>query len=59
MSDEIYIGLDEADHRLLLVSRKSSTLIVLDSDSGKIVATLPCADMVDDLAYDPKWGITR
>jgi len=51
--------LDEADHRLLLVSRKSSTLIVLDSDSGKIVATLPCVDMVDDLAYDPKWGITR
>ena len=45
---------DEADHRLLLVGRKPSTLIVLDSDSGKIVASLPCVDMVDDLTYDPK-----
>ncbi len=48
------LAFDEADHRLLLVSRKPSTLIVLNSDSGKVVTTLPCVDMVDDIAYDPK-----
>ena len=27
--------------------------VVLDSESGKIIATLPTAEMTDDMAFDP------
>jgi DNA-binding beta-propeller fold protein YncE len=43
---------DEAEHRLFLVTGKPPTFVVLDSDSGAIVASVPCVAMVDDLAYD-------
>lgn len=43
---------DEFDHRLFLVTGKPSTFVVLDSDSGAVVASVPCVAMVDDLAYD-------
>ena len=44
---------DEANHRIFVAGRKPPSLEVLDSDSGKIVATLPIAEMVDDMAFDP------
>lgn len=44
---------DEAGHRIFVATRKPATLTVLDSDSGKIVATLPTAEMTDDMAFDP------
>ena len=47
------IALDEASKRLFVVGRKPAQFAVLDSDSGKIVATLPTAEMVDDMAFDP------
>src|SRR5467141_728498 len=43
---------DEADHRIFVAGRKPPSLEVLDSDSGKIIATLPIAEMVDDMAFD-------
>ena len=43
---------DEANHRIFVAGRKPPSLEVLDSDSGKIVATLPIAEMVDDMAFD-------
>jgi DNA-binding beta-propeller fold protein YncE len=43
---------DEPNHRLFLVVGKPSTFVVLDSDSGKVVASVPCVPMVDDLAFD-------
>jgi DNA-binding beta-propeller fold protein YncE len=46
--------LDESDHRLLLTTRKSSRLVVIDSDTGKVTASIPCVAMVDDIAYDAK-----
>jgi DNA-binding beta-propeller fold protein YncE len=46
--------LDEADHRLLLTTRKSPHLIVIDSDTGKVTTSVPCVGMVDDIAYDAK-----
>ena len=46
------IAFDEGAHRLFMGSRVPGKLIVLDSDSGKIVATYPAAAMVDDMAYD-------
>jgi len=43
---------DEATHRLFVVTRKPSTLVVVNADTGKEVASLPVADYVDDLSYD-------
>ena len=44
---------DEVNHRIFVVGRKPPSLVVLDSESGKIVATLPTAEMTDDMAFDP------
>jgi DNA-binding beta-propeller fold protein YncE len=46
------IAFDEGAHRLFLGSRVPGRLIVLDSDSGKIVTGYPATAMVDDMAYD-------
>jgi len=46
------MALDEADHRLLVVTRKPAQLVVLDSDSGAMVASVPCVNDSDDLYYD-------
>jgi len=46
------MAFDEASHRLFTVTRKPAKLIVLDSDSGKIIASLPCVDMVDGAVFD-------
>jgi len=43
---------DEINHRLFVVTRKPSTFIVLNTDTGKVVATLNVPDFVDDLAFD-------
>ena len=44
--------LDEPNHRLLLTTRKSSKLVVMDSETGKVTTSVPCVGMVDDIAYD-------
>jgi DNA-binding beta-propeller fold protein YncE len=46
------MSFDEDAHRLFLGTRVPAKLVVLDSDSGKIVASYPAAAMVDDMAYD-------
>ncbi len=46
------IAFDESVHRLFLGTRVPGKLVVLDSDSGKIVTSDPAASMVDDMAYD-------
>jgi DNA-binding beta-propeller fold protein YncE len=46
------IGLDEAGHRLFVGTRDPGKLVVLDTESGKVVSSLPAAAMVDDIAYD-------
>ena len=46
------IGFDEDGHRLFVGTRDPGKLIVLNSDSGKVVSSLPAAAMVDDMAYD-------
>src|SRR6202158_6158307 len=45
---------DEANHRIFVAGRKPPTFIVLDSESGNIIATLPTAEMTDDMAFDPE-----
>jgi hypothetical protein len=46
------MALDEADHRLFVVTRKPAQLIVLDTESGAMVANVPCVNDSDDLYYD-------
>jgi DNA-binding beta-propeller fold protein YncE len=46
------IGIDENSRRLFLGTREPAKLVVLDTDSGKVVSSYPAAAMVDDMAYD-------
>src|ERR1700687_113555 len=48
----VAMALDEANHRLFTVTRAPGKLIVLDSDSGKLIASLPAVGLVDDMSYD-------
>jgi len=44
--------LDEAHHRLMVACRGPSKLLVLDTGTGKTVASLPGASDTDDMWYD-------
>ena len=46
------MAFDEGSHRLFLGTRVPGKLVVMDSDSGKIVTSYPAAAMVDDMAFD-------
>ena len=50
----VTIAFDEGDHRLLVGTRDPGQLLVLDSDTGKIITSVPAAAMVDDMAFDPQ-----
>jgi hypothetical protein len=45
--------LDEANHRLFSVFRNPSSIVVFDTESGRIVTKLPCVVDVDDIWYEP------
>jgi DNA-binding beta-propeller fold protein YncE len=47
---------DQKHHRLFLVCRKPAMLVVMDSDTGEIVAHLPAAARSDDVAFDAATG---
>jgi hypothetical protein len=51
---DLPLFLDARNHRLLLTTRKSPHLVVIDSDTGKVKASVPCIGMVDDIAHDAK-----
>jgi DNA-binding beta-propeller fold protein YncE len=46
------MALDEADHRIFVVTRRPPQLVALDADSGATVASIPCVNDADDLYYD-------
>jgi DNA-binding beta-propeller fold protein YncE len=46
------MAFDEPRHRLFVATTKPGKFIVLDSDSGKVVTSLPTVDSADDMAYD-------
>jgi DNA-binding beta-propeller fold protein YncE len=46
------MALDEGDRRLFVVCRTPARLLVLDTDSGAIVATVPTVGDADDVFYD-------
>jgi DNA-binding beta-propeller fold protein YncE len=51
--DNHTMAFDEARHRLFVTSNDPAKLIVLNTDSGKVVTSLPCAAEVDDTDFDP------
>jgi DNA-binding beta-propeller fold protein YncE len=48
----VAIALDEVHHRLFVACREGK-LIVMDSNTGNVLQTLPIATGVDDMTYDP------
>jgi DNA-binding beta-propeller fold protein YncE len=50
----VAMALDESNHRLFVVTRNPGKLVVLDSNSGKVIADLPAVNLVDDMSYDAK-----
>jgi DNA-binding beta-propeller fold protein YncE len=46
------VAIDEQRHRLFVACRDGK-LVVMDSDSGKVLQVLPIATGVDDIVYDP------
>jgi DNA-binding beta-propeller fold protein YncE len=48
------MALDEANHRLFIGCRQPACLLVLDTDTGKVVTQVECAGDTDDVFYDAK-----
>ncbi|HEY7886781.1 MAG TPA: hypothetical protein VIC29_00940 [Steroidobacteraceae bacterium] len=46
------MALDEPDHRLLVVTRKPTRMLVLDTGNGKTVATVDVPDINDGVYFD-------
>ena len=46
------LAVDEPDHRLFVVTRRPAKLIVLNSETGQQIASLPAPAGVDDAYYD-------
>jgi DNA-binding beta-propeller fold protein YncE len=46
------MALDEADHRLFIGCRDPAKLLVLDTETGKTVASIDIVGDTDDLFYD-------
>ena len=44
--------LDEPNHRLFIATRKPAQFIVFNTDSGKVVASLPCVGVNSDMSFD-------
>jgi len=45
------MAFDESTHRLFVGTRSPGKLVVVDSNSGKVVNSQPSASMIDDMAY--------
>ncbi|HZV59520.1 MAG TPA: YncE family protein [Candidatus Eremiobacteraceae bacterium] len=48
------LNFDQADHRLFAWARKPPRFIVMDSDTGKVIASLPSVPVADEISYDAK-----
>ena len=46
------IVLDEPDHRIFVATRQPARFIVLNSDTGKVVTSLPCVGVNSDMSLD-------
>ena len=48
----VAVDLDERDHRLFLGVRTPASIVVLDSTSGSVIASIPTVGTLDGLTYD-------
>ena len=48
------LALNEADHRLYIATMGRARFLALDTDTGRVVANLPCVQGSDDMFYDAK-----
>ena len=48
------VAIDEPNHRLFVGCRREPSLVVMDSDTGKVVARVPLPGDVDDVSFDAK-----
>ena len=48
------MALDEVNHRLFIATQGRPRLLVLDTNSGRVIANLPCVQGASDLFYDEK-----
>jgi DNA-binding beta-propeller fold protein YncE len=48
------LAIDEPNRRLFVGCRRNPSLVVLDSNTGKIVASVPIPGDVDDVFFDPQ-----
>jgi DNA-binding beta-propeller fold protein YncE len=55
-ADNSPMAYDQLHRRLLIVCRKPGTLVVMNSDTGKVVQQLPAAERSDDIAFDAEKG---
>ncbi|MGH9397007.1 MAG: YncE family protein [Terriglobia bacterium] len=46
------MALDETDRRLFITCRRPAEMLVLDTQSGKVIARVPCVGDADDMWYD-------
>jgi DNA-binding beta-propeller fold protein YncE len=46
------IFLDEPDHRIFVATRQPARFIVFNTDTGKIVSSLPCVAVNSDMSFD-------
>ena len=51
------LAMDVEHHRLFSAGRKPQMLVVLDSDSGKMIQSFPISAGADAAAYDPETGL--
>ncbi len=51
------LAMDVQHHRLFSAGRNPQMLVVLDSDSGKVVQAFPISAGVDAAAYEPETGL--
>jgi DNA-binding beta-propeller fold protein YncE len=55
LADRAYpMALDEANHRVFIGCRRKPSVVVVDSDSGKEIASVAIPEDIDDLFYDAK-----
>jgi DNA-binding beta-propeller fold protein YncE len=46
------LALDEMHHRLFIGAREPAEVVVFDTDTGKVIAKIPCVGEADDMFYD-------
>src|SRR5712691_1759042 len=48
------MALDERNHRLFIATRNPPRLFIFNTDTGKVITSLPCVGVNDDMTFDTK-----